>query len=1191
MLVERIIHKILDEKIDIDKLLVVTFTNAAASEMRERILEAIYKKLEEEPSNTHLQRQITLLNRASICTIHAFCLEVIKNNFFEIDASANFRIGDTAEIELLKQDVIEDIFEEKYLEQEESFLELLDTYTGYRDDTPLKDIVLGIYKFIQSSPFPNKWLEEKVDMFCVNEQNFEDTIWGEILMQSAKEEIEDAVLQLKGLQASMVRFEDELLKYIQVLQADIEELEAVGRQNSWNDMAKALLCIDWKKWPVDKKVTLELKEEAKGQRDVIKKKIKQIKEKYFAFSSEEALRDIAYMYPRLQALKDLVLLFGERFAQKKKERNMIDFNDIEHFALQILVKQKENGEIEETEVAKRYKQKFAEIAIDEYQDSNLVQEYILTSISTGHNVFMVGDVKQSIYKFRQARPDLFMQKYRDYVLVDNKQDGEDTKIQLFKNFRSRKNILDVTNLIFENIMSKKLGEMDYTKEEYLNLGAHYEEPQEEKIEFAGKTELHIIDVKEQEVPTTFVDEEEAEEEEIEQIEDMVVEAKFVANKMKELLDSNYHVWDKKKGYRKVTYKDIAVLLRSTQTAAPIFEKEIANLDIPVFSDSQTGYLDSIEVQTVVSLLKVIDNPMQDIPLVNVLRSSIGGFTDNELVQIRLVDKENTFYEAMLKAKNQLEESSLQEKVIGFLEQLEKWRKRQEYEALDTFLWYLYQDTNFYYYVGLMKNGAFRQANLKILFEKAKQYEKASFKGLFHFIHFIEKLHTSSGDFGSAKLIGENENVVRIMSIHKSKGLEFPVVFLCGTGKQVNMQDLTQNIVLHQELGFGPKYKNVDTKVEYNTLAKEAIKLRTQVETLSEEMRVLYVALTRAREKLIITGLDKKTNKSLEEKEKLLSMYPYNGRLDSKLVKKYKRYLDWIELVYLQNKEVSKEYMELYTYSKKELIKLLGIVQEEEMQEALLEKFLQEAEGKANEEELAKWIKELTWLYPKWELCDAPTKTSVTQLKEYKNGGGKKEEKSIEEIMPEIVPKFLKPELTISRARKGTIMHLCLQKLEEKNSYTIDELQTFVHDLQEKGILLELEAKSVSIPVLYAYTQSSLFQELKDAKCVYKEQPFYTSVPVGQVKDLQNTELSESVLVQGIIDLYFIDKEGSLVLVDYKTDYFRKGEEDVLIGKYKEQLSLYKKALEEALDRKVDRVYIEALGRSDGEIVCMEVKDF
>ncbi len=1182
MLVERIIHKILEEHIDIDKLLVVTFTNAAASEMRERILEAIYKKLEEDPSNTHLQKQITLLNRASICTIHSFCLDVIRNNFFEIDTSANFRIGDTAELALLQQEVLEDIFEEKYLAKDARFLDLLDTYTGYREDTPLKDMILGIYNFIQSSPFPKAWLQEKVDMFRISEQDFGTTVWGQILLHHIQEELEDGILQLKGIQKEMVRFDEELLKYIQVVQCDIQELEAVYHQTTWDGCRQAIQSIDWKKWPVDRKITLDIKEEAKDRRDAVKKKIKQLQEKYTVFSSEEALEDICYMHTRLESLQQLVLEFADAFAQRKKERNMIDFHDIEHFALQILVKQEADGSITQTEVVKRYQEAFVEIAIDEYQDSNLVQEYILSSISKGNNIFMVGDVKQSIYKFRQARPELFMEKYKTYSLIENRQAGDNTKIQLFKNFRSRKNILDVTNMVFENIMSQALGEMDYTQEEYLNLGANYEEPSIEGIKYAGNTELHIIDVKEPEAATTFIEEEE-EEATIERIEDVEVEAKFVAHKIQALLESNYHVWDKKAGYRKVTYKDIAILLRSIQVAAPVYEKELANLDIPVFSDSQTGYLDSFEVQTIVSLLKIIDNPMQDIPLVHVMRSSIGGFTDNELVDIRLVDKANTFYEALLKAQIQVEQPELQQKIQTFLARLDKWRKRQEYDALDTFLWYLYQDTQFYAYVGLMKNGAFRQANLKILFEKAKQYEKASFKGLFHFIHFIEKLHNSSGDFGSAKLIGENENVVRIMSIHKSKGLEFPVVFLCGTGKQINMQDLTQNIVLHQELGFGPKYQNADTKVEYNTLAKEAMKLRSQVETLSEEMRVLYVALTRAREKLIITGLDKQTAKDMEEKEKRLSMYPYTGRIDSKLVKKYKRYLDWIELVYLQNKEACTDKMEVYTYSKKEVLHMVKQTEEEIEEQALVETFLQEADSKQDTKAVEEWTRMLSWQYPRQALCDAPTKTSVTQLKE-----ARQHQDTQEELMPEIVPQFLKPELTISKARRGTIMHLCLQKLEEQYNYTKEELQTFVRDLQNKGILLEKEADTVSIDTLYAYTQSDIYKELQQAQEVYKEQPFYTSVPVQQLKDDIVEDIQDTVLVQGIIDLYYRDKEGELALVDYKTDYVLPGKEDTLIEKYAGQLALYKKALEEALQEQVDRVYIASLGRTDGKIVCVDV---
>ena len=508
------------------------------------------------------------------------------------------------------------------------------------------------------------------------------------------------------------------------------------------------------------------------------------------------------MHVTLTKLKNLLVEFMFKFASKKKEKNVVDFNDIEHFALKILIG--ENGEA--TELAKKYREKFQEIAIDEYQDSNLVQEQILTSISKGNNIFMVGDVKQSIYKFRQARPELFLEKYKNYNLKQEISGNSlGLKIQLFKNFRSRENILNITNLVFQNIMSEKVGEIEYNEKEYLNYSAGYKEP-EENTDYAGKTELHIIDLKEKE--EIFINDEEIDEKiEVEKIENSVLEAKFVAEKINELLNSNYMVFDKEQGYRKITPKDIIILLRATTNIAPIYEKELADLNLPVFSDSSSQYLDTMEIQIIVSILKIINNPIQDIPLVTVLRSPIFAFTDNDLISIRLTDKSCSFYESMIKARLVVNEQ-LNSKIDNVIYYLEKWKQEEKYLPLDELIWQIYIDTNLINIVGLMPNGAIRQANLKMLFEKAKQFENASFKGLFNFINFIDRLKNNNGDLSSAKLIGENENVIRIMSIHKSKGLEFPVVFLCGTGKGFNMRDLNEDVLLHQDMGIGPKYRNI-----------------------------------------------------------------------------------------------------------------------------------------------------------------------------------------------------------------------------------------------------------------------------------------------------------------------------------------------------------------------------------------------
>ena len=1228
VLVERIINKVINDKVDIDKILIVTFTSAAASEMRERILEAIYKKIEEDPSNADLQRQIILLNKANISTIHSFCLDVIRNNFYEIDTSANFRVADTAEIELLKQEIIDDLFEEKYINEDKSFEKLLNTYTNYRGDENLRQLILNIYRFIQSSPFPEKWLNDQVEKFNLKDKldnDFSETMWGQILLENFKEELVDSILKLKQVHKNISRFE-ELEKYQIIIENDIESLEEImNNTNSWENAYNSALTLSWAKWPSDRKITIEAKDEAKEIRDSVKKKVAATIEKYLIYNSKQANIDIYEMYDILDSIKRIVIEFTAKFAARKKEKNIVDFNDIEHFALNILLKEDENGVICETDVAKKYKEKFEEIAIDEYQDSNDVQEHILKSVSRGNNIFMVGDVKQSIYKFRQAKPELFLEKYSLY-----KSKGEPItagmKIKLFKNFRSRENVLDLTNLIFENIMSPKLGNIAYDSSEFLNYGANFPEPDFDFIDdvrdddleksfqenqnnnYAGIAELNIIDLKAPEADIYKDTSDENTQEETEEVsenqdrvEDVVIEAKYVAKKIKELIDSNYQVYDRKKGYRKVTYKDIVVLLRSTKISAPIFEKEISNLNMPVFSDVSSEYLESMEIQTIMCLLKIIDNPMQDIPLVTVLRSSIGGFTDNELVEIRGNDKNISFYESLKNKYNELKSDDdkknidgkdyekenteneeenkedskidLKNKIENFLNNLKKWQSEEQYMALDELIWQIYSDTNFYNYVTLLPNGALRQANLKMLFERAKQYESASFKGLFNFINFIDKLHSSSGDLSSAKLIGENENVVRIMSIHKSKGLEFPVVFLSCMGKQFNLQDLNDNIILHQELGFGPKYINADKKIEYTTLAKEAIRLQSKVETLSEEMRVLYVALTRAKEKLIITGVSKDIEKSFKEKESLTQMYKTeNNQINPALLKRYKSYLDWIELVYFNNIENIKEYMNLNIIKKDDLMKELNEDSEDISEENIINNL--EDKIKAIEQSKMKELsKTLKWKYFYMDSSVIPTKTSVTKLKEAEN----EQIISIEELdenqeskFAVARPQFLNEDVEITGAQKGTLMHLCFQKLDERKEYTKQMLQDLVDDMVRRKLITVLEGKAINMYKLYAYTKSELFKQLRNAKKVYKEQPFYISIKADEI---YGNGLQDNILVQGIIDLYFIDENGKVVLVDYKTDYVEKGKENDLVEKYRKQLEIYKTALQQAFGKNVDKCYI------------------
>ena len=1135
VLVERIVNKITNENIDVDKLLVVTFTNAAATEMRERVLDSIYKKLEEEPDNVNLQRQIVLLNKSHISTIHAFCLEVIKNNFYKTNISPNFRLANTPEIELLKMETLEEVFDGLYEEKNEGFIKLINTYCGYRDDDKLKELILKIYKFIQSMPYPEDWLEKQVEKFnIVDKIDFSETQWGKIIIQKTKEDVDNYINLLKNI-CKKLKEDPELEKWYLCILEDIDKLEKMQKLNTWDSIYSYLQELNFMTFPQKRNFVSETKDKAKAIRDQMRERLltkpNSIKNTIFNCNSAQANKDAKEMYEILREIQTVILKFIQEYKKAKLSKNIIDFNDIEHLALQILVQKNEEGEYISTEVAKEYQKNFEEIAIDEYQDSNEIQEEILKHVSRGNNIFMVGDVKQSIYKFRQAKPELFLQKYNTY---------ENNKIQLFANFRSRKNVLDLSNTIFQNIMSKEFGSIEYNENEFLNVGQEYQATDLKTFE---KAELHIIDASEE------IEKDEEETEEAEEIlEKSEIEAKLVARKIQEIMKQGYYVFDKKQGYRKLQFKDIVILLRKTTGVAPIYEKELTKIDYPAFSDIGTNYFETIEIQTIMALLKIISNPDNDIPLVTVLRSPIGKFTDNELIEIRMENRNVSFYNAMISSKVH------REKIDKFLTEIEDFRMKQEYLKLDELIWYIYQKTGYYNYVSLMTNGNIKTANLRMLFEKAKDYEQGSFKGLYNFIKFIDKVTKQNSDMGAPKLIGENEDVIRIMSIHKSKGLEFPVVFLCGTGNEFNMLDLNDSILIHSELGFGPKYINHERKISYNTLPKEAIKEQIRKELKEEEMRLLYVALTRAREKLIITGIDKNFKKSIQKKEEMLQTT--GNKINEAISSKAKSYLDWIEMVNLADNKMTK-LMDVFTYSKNDNFK----TEKNEQEERTLE---------IEKREINKKIDELlTWEYPYQELTQIEGKSSVSKLA--------KEESNEAQCVEMKKPKFLEGELPLSKAEIGTTVHLVMQKLDFKQEYTMQKIEELLEELEQKRIITQKQRKAVPQEKILKFTEGKLFKEISEAKEIYKEQPFYIGIPVNE---LYESKSNENILVQGIIDLYYITKKGEVVLVDYKTDYVQKNEENVLREKYTPQLNLYKRALEQALNKPISKTYIYStyLGR-------------
>ncbi|MGL4773477.1 MAG: helicase-exonuclease AddAB subunit AddA, partial [Clostridium sp.] len=1116
VLVERIIKIITNDEdpVDIDRLLVVTFTNAAAAEMRERIAEAITKALEKNPGSKNLQKQLTLLSRSNITTMHSFCLDVIKNNFHTIDLDPGFRIGDETEGTLIKLEIIDELFEEEYEKEDEEFLKLVEAYSTSRDDQKLKELVLEIFRFCMSGPWPEEWLKKSAEEFNVKSiEELNKTTWVKILEDDAKLEVDGCVNMIQKAR-DIVNETDGLEPYLENLESDINEL-----RNLYNNIGNGLSSIyvgfssvnfgRLKTIKKDKITDEKSQALVKKIRDDVKKKITSYKNNIFSMSPDEFLESTQDVYPFMKKLTELVLEFKERFEKKKKEKGILDFNDLEHLCLKILIAE-EDGNIIPSKIALKFKEYFDEVLVDEYQDSNNVQETIIDLVSRKYsddpNVFMVGDVKQSIYRFRQAKPELFLDKYRKYSLTE----GKERKIQLYKNFRSRFEVITGTNYIFKETMSKEVGELEYTDDEALNLGASYKECDDELIEVGGPIELHIIDKKEE---VEF--DEETEEEDLSSIN---LEARIVAKRIKELMDRSsgktFKVYDRNiDSYRHLKYKDIVILLRATKNWSEIFLDELGKEGIPVYADTGSGYFEAIEIRTIMSLLKVIDNPRQDVPMISLLRSPIVGFTAEELTDLRMINKDAYFYENLKEIaygdSDFTEELKIKSKNI--LENLKKWREEALYTPIDELIWKLYMDTAYYGYVGAMPNGVLRQANLRILFQRAKQFEKTSFKGLFNFINFVNKLRSSAGDMGSAKILGENEDVVRIMSIHKSKGLEFPVTFLSGAGKNFNQMDLTKTILYHHGLGIGPEYVNLDKRISYTTLAKEAIKKKIKLETLSEEMRILYVAFTRAKEKLIITGAANKIDKTVEKWVAGASIE--NSRISPSEVMKGKSYLDWIGYALCHHKdgEVLRNIIgdnssyikdDLSTWKVKVWSKTEITVDEkneavDEIQESNL---LINNEKKFVDEEVER---RLGFVYNFKDATNLRSNFSVSDIK-------KKNQEAIEEfegvqIYKEdnlIKPKFMQEEKGLSGAERGTAMHFVMQALNLDKVSSVGEIITQLKDMVEQDLLTEQEYKAVWAKRIFEFFNSSLGVRLlnsyNNGYNVYRELPFYTEINASEV---------------------------------------------------------------------------------------------
>jgi len=1228
VLVERIIRMITDREqpVDIDRLLVVTFTNAAAAEMRERIASALAKALEENPNSPRLHKQLTLLNRASITTIHSFCLEVIRNNFPKLDIDPNFRIADQTEADLLKLEVLQELFESMYEEAIEmtssAFYELLECYSGNRDDRDLQNMVLGVYNFIQSNPQPEKWLWDMIDLFQpATWTDFSETVWG-------KELIKKAELELQGLRNLMekalavIANEPGLGKYYSVFSDEanrLEKLLSICRSQSptWDTIYQAVQNFGFENLPrVGKDCDSEQKDRVKDIRDTVKAGITDLAEKVFTADSEQAKQDLQTLYPLLKCLGELVIKFAENYQSKKKEKALLDFNDLEHLCLRILTEQDAQGELKPSQVALAYRERFREILVDEYQDSNDVQETIIRMISRADaaepNVFMVGDVKQSIYRFRQANPELFQKKYDEYVQYVPAEDASESgnfkhkfvKILLYKNFRSRQEVIAAVNYLFRQIMSRYAGELDYTEKEALNFGADFPATDNSTVLTGGEVELHILETKSDgsfasqvgsgtKEPGTngaWLEEEELQtdaEEEPELLDNIQAEARLVAGRIRQLLKQDeqgkvFNVFDKdSKEYRPLEYRDIVILLRTTRRWAEVFVEEFSNQGIPVFADTGTGFFKTVEVQVILSLLQVIDNPLQDIPLLAVLRSPFVGFSTDELAELRLAQKNVSLFEA-LKTLAGSSESQAALKAQKFLTDLQRWREFALYLSTDKLIWQLYKETGYYGMVAALPAGQQRQANLRILYERARQFEQTSFKGLFNFIYFIDKLKSSQGDMGSAKMLGEKDNVVRIMSIHKSKGLEFPVVILAGCGKKFNWQDMNRNILLHHKLGLGPEVVNYRLRMAYPSLAKLAVRERIKIETLSEEMRILYVALTRAKEKLILTGSVTDIAKACLKWVKIAD--GEQEKLPVYQILKANNYLDWIGPAVLRHRTVreSAELKHLLPAGQGIADPSAWKFQIHSKQQLLAENDLPEPEQAAGPEVgepdpylYSEVEKRLSWQYPFTGVTKLPAKVTVTELKRRFDLRPDGVEEIPEYILPLVKkPLFLQQKKGLSAAEIGTVIHFVMQHLDFHNP----DLEAQIQQMVANDLLTEQQAEYVNLDKIVAFVNSPLGKRIKEAYKVQREVPFNMEIscqeicPDDQESGCPEQGLEEKLLLQGIIDCYFEEQDG-LVLIDYKTDYVVEGAEDSLMRKYKTQVAYYTRALEKLTGKPVKEKYV------------------
>ena len=1206
VLVERIIKRVTDKAhpIDIDKLLVVTFTSAAAAEMKERISNAIQQRLAEDPSNMHLQRQAVLVHQAQITTVHSFCLYLIKNHFEAIDLEPDFTVADEATIKLLAAECKEKLLEEAFAKGEEDFLFAVEFVCHNGKESVLEEYLDQLYTRAMSMPFPKRWLlERKQDYRFNNLDEFTGTECGRYLLfhlRSLLKSYREAYHRL--YQASTMP--DGPYMYADILEAEGAYLERMCGLESLEEISTYLPNMDFARLPSkkDDSVNPVIKEWVKEKRTSYKKAIQEFGVQFFDKSPQSIAVESESCRRVTDTLVELTIAYMEQLACEKRKRSIIDFNDMEHMALQILLRETEEG-YEPTEIARSYQEFFEEVMIDEYQDSNMVQEYLVTALSGEkigkYNRFMVGDVKQSIYKFRLARPELFMEKYHTYgpgksaeigqnqmsntcdscvMSGDGIYDGADSQIRidLKQNFRSREEVLQATNSVFEKVMLSELGGIAYDENAALYKGAQYPEVPGMKAELiiAGGDKPEHYDSKEWEAYCT-------------------------AARIKELIRSGLLL--KRKGATEtgdslspVTYGDIVLLFRSPSTFEDAYKKVFAQQGIPIYMTSGSGYFDALEVQNIVKFLQTIENPRLDIPLFGVCTSIFGGMTENQLAQVKIyyndylrrsqvtVPKgEVCLYDMLGLYAAAFAEEETGRAIQRLQKQLQKYRIQAEYMTVSELIYEIMKDYKYREYIGVMSDGAKRLSNVSLLLERAAAFGNGSYQGLFAFTAYINQLQKQSIDYGEAGS-GEHTEAVRVMSIHKSKGLEFPVTFVCGMGQHYQMRDKQQMLLIDNDMGLGMDYINPLMRSKNRTLRKNVIALKMEQEIMAEEQRILYVAMTRAREKLIMVGYKEKTEKLKENagSEECTSEGQEQEHISCMLtdVLEARSYLDLCLLAQHADSPIEVSIKTLEDYVTEEITESITREKRKEL--------LALAEGK--EDLAAVYEERLNYRYPHENIKDLYSKTSVSELKkaalaEEQEAVFESFEKANEVEMIPYIPAFMREQTEPVGAERGTAYHRVLELLDFTNvPGSMGAWYKLLDGMVETGKLSERQKECIYVPKMQEFIQSDIAKRMKKAALqdsLHKEESFFLGITANRINPAFPEQ--EMMLVQGIVDAYF-EEDGELVLVDYKTDRVAQVQE--LVDRYRVQMQYYAEALEKALGKKVKETVLYSFGLGESVIV-------